>query len=170
MFVEFDQLPSHARVWIYISDRQITPRDAALIDGALRAFTAEWAAHGAPLKSSYRISEDRFVLLAVDEEAHGASGCSIDTSVNAMKRIGAETGINFFDRSAVPFVIENQVVLLRLGELKQKYGSGVWNGHTLTFNILASTLGEIRDHWTVPAEKSWLKRYMEPLAQDSQAG
>ena len=170
MFVEFDQMPSHARAWIYISDRQITPRDAALIDGALRTFTSEWAAHGVSLRSSYKISEDRFVLLAVDEQAYGASGCSIDTSVNAMKRLGAETGINFFDRSRVPFFLENQVVLLQLGELKEKYGSGVWNGHTLTFNILAATLGEIRENWIVPAEKSWLKRYMEPLPQDSQAG
>lgn len=170
MFVEFDQMPSHARVWIYNSDRQITPKDAALIDGGLRAFTAEWSAHGVPLKSSYRILENRFVLLAVDEEDHGASGCSIDTSVNAMKRIGAESGINFFDRSRVPFVIENQVVLLRLSELKQKYNSGVWNGHTLTFNILTGTLGDIRDNWTLQAGKSWLKRYMEPLPQDSQAG
>lgn len=170
MFVEFDQMPTHARIWIYLSDRRITPGDALSINRALKAFTAEWAVHGVPLKSSYNILEDRFVLLAADEEAHGASGCSIDTSVNAMKRIGAETGINFFDRSYVPFLIENQVVLLRVGELKQKYNRGVWNGQTPTFNILAGTLGEIRDQWTIPAEKSWMKRYMEPLPQNSQAG
>ena len=170
MFVEFDQMPSHARVWIYISDRQITPGDALSIDGALRSFTAEWAAHGVPLKSSYCMMEDRFVLLAVDEEAHGASGCSIDTSVNALKRVGAETGINFFDRSGVPFLIGGKVVVLRLGELKEKYNSGVWNGQTSTFNIQAGTVGEIREQWTVPAEKSWLKRYMQPLPEDSQAG
>ena len=170
MFVEFDQLPSDARVWIYTSNRKITPSDAALIDRALRDFTHEWAAHGAPLKSSYKILQDHFILLAVDEQAQGPSGCSIDTSVNVIKKIGAETGINFFDRSLVPFIIEDEVVLLRLGDLKQKYNSGVWNGQTATFNILAGTLREVRDHWIMPAEKSWLKRYMDPLRQDSFAG
>lgn len=170
MFVEFDQMPAHARTWVYMSDRRITPGDARLIDNALMAFTDGWAAHGAPLQSSYKIAEERFVLLAVDEQVQGPSGCSIDTSVNAIKSIGEDTGINFFDRSLVPFAIENEVVALRLSELKQKYGSGVWNGATLTFNILAATVGEFRTQWAVPAENTWLKRYMEPRKQDSLAG
>lgn len=170
MFVEFEQLPPEARIWVYMSDRTIAPRDAAVINRILSAFTKEWAAHGAPLKSSFNILRNRFVLLAVDDRDQGPSGCSIDASVNVMKQAGEETGINFFDRSLVPFVIDDEIVLLRLGELKEKYAASVWNAQTPTFNILAGTLGEIRDRWTVPAAQSWLRRYVEPLGQDSLAG
>lgn len=170
MFVEIDQMPPEARVWIYMADRKITPGDAAHIDRILRAFTNEWAAHGAPLKSSFQILRDRFVLLAVDERTQGPSGCSIDASVNVVKQAAEETGIDFFNRNLVPFVMDDDIVVFRLGELKQKYADGVWNAQTPTFNILAGTLEEIRNHWTVPAGASWLKRYVEPLRQDSLAG
>ena len=31
MFVEFENLPSHSRVWIYQSDREFTTQEVALI-------------------------------------------------------------------------------------------------------------------------------------------
>lgn len=170
MFVEFDQMPSHARVWIYTADRKMTAGEAEQVAGKLTAFAGDWAAHGTPLKASCKIDRERFILLAVDDQFHGPSGCSIDTSVNALKELGAETGIDFFNRSLVPFIIDNEVVLFKVAELKGKYADGVWNGRTLTFNTLAGTVGEVRDNWTLPAAETWLKRYMEPLREDSLAG
>ncbi|HEY4654316.1 MAG TPA: hypothetical protein VIH22_07370 [Cyclobacteriaceae bacterium] len=170
MHIEFDRLPDYARIWVYLSDRKFTVAETGLVGDMLRSFANEWAAHGTPLQSSCRIKEDQFIILAVDEQANGASGCSIDTSVNAIKRIGGTIGADLFNRALVPFSINNEVLLMQLNELKQKYREGVWNGRTLTFNILAKTVGEIREMWTMPAEKSWVSRYMEPRSVDSLAG
>ena len=169
MFVEFDQMPDHARVWVYMADRQFSAKDHDVLHAILRAFTAEWAAHGVPLRASYALAEDRFLILAVDESHHSPSGCSIDSSVGALRQIRDATGIDFLDRNGVPFYSGDGINVVRLNELKQKYRDGVWNGQTLTFNTLAKTVGEFRSAWKLPAEATWLKRYVEPKPADSVA-
>lgn len=167
MFVEFDRMPNDARAWIYMADRKIGASDGGVLHAILGTFTAEWAAHGVPLRASYRIADDRFLILAVDESHHGPSGCSIDSSVGALRRIREATGIDFLDRKGVAFASADEIAVIRLEELKQKYREGVWNGRTLTFNTLAKTVGEFRSAWKVPAEATWLKRYLEPRQADS---
>ena len=167
MHVDFDQLPEDARVWVYQASRQMTVNEINRARKVLESFTNDWAAHGSPLRSSFKFLHDRFVLIAVDEGLNMASGCSIDSSVHVMKLIGDETGIDFFDRTHVPFLISEDVVLIKRTELKEKYRSGVWNGTTRTFNTLAQTVREIRNQWLMEAEKTWLRRYMQESRIDS---
>ncbi|HLT80920.1 MAG TPA: hypothetical protein VKZ86_07805 [Cyclobacteriaceae bacterium] len=169
MFVEFDQMPDHARVWIYMADRAIPSEDLNVVHGVMKAFTNEWAAHGVPLRTSYTLAEDRFLILAVDEAHHSPSGCSIDSSVGALRQIREATGIDFLDRKGVPFSSGDEITVIALGELKQKYLDGVWNARSETFNILAKTVGEYRSAWRVPASSTWLKRYLEPRQADTVA-
>jgi hypothetical protein len=170
MFVEFDQLPDDARIWIYMADRNFSGGDTQVLDAELRAFSDEWAAHGVPLRASYTLAEERFLILAVDESHHSPSGCSIDSSVGALRRIQEATGIDFLDNRGVPFAAGNEIKVIRLNELKQNYRDGVWNGQSLTFNILAKSVGEFRSAWKVPAAATWLKRYLEPRQADTIAG
>ncbi|HEX7016010.1 MAG TPA: hypothetical protein VF191_10905 [Cyclobacteriaceae bacterium] len=167
MFVEFDQMPDDARVWIYMADRKISAEDSQVLEAELRAFTEEWAAHGVPLRASYALAEDRFLILAVDESHHSPSGCSIDSSVGALRRIQEATGIDFLDRKGVPFCEGDEITIIGLNELKQKYRDGVWDGDSLTFNILAKTVGEFRSAWKIAAGSTWLKRYVEPREADT---
>ncbi|HEY8513772.1 MAG TPA: hypothetical protein VIL31_17565 [Cyclobacteriaceae bacterium] len=169
MFIEFDQLPDHARVWIYMANRQFSAEDHSVLHSILRAFTSEWAAHGVPLRASYTLAEDRFLILAVDESHHSPSGCSIDSSVGALRQIQEATGLDFLDRTGVPFESSGRINVIRLEELKQKYRDGVWDSQSLTFNTLAKTVGEFRSSWKVPAGTTWLKRYLDPRPTDSVA-
>src|SRR5690606_34266220 len=134
MFVEFDQMPDHARVWIYMADRAIPSEDLNVVHGVMKAFTNEWAAHGVPLRTSYTLAEDRFLILAVDEAHHSPSGCSIDSSVGALRQIQEATGLDFLDRTGVPFESSGRINVIRLEELKQKSRDGVWDSQSLTFN------------------------------------
>jgi hypothetical protein len=167
MFVEFNQMPDDARVWIYMADRKISEEHRGVVNAILGAFTVEWAAHGVPLRASYQLAEDRFAILAVDESHHSPSGCSIDSSVGALRQIREATGIDFLDRKGVPFSEGDEILVIRLDELKQKYRDGVWDGQSLTFNILAKTVGEFRSAWKIPAGSTWLKRYLEPRQADT---
>lgn len=169
MFVEFDQMPDSARVWIYMADRKLDAEDREVVNKVIGAFTAEWAAHGVPLRASYRLAEDRFLVMAVDESHHSPSGCSIDSSVSALRQVRDATGVDFLDRKGVPFSSGDGIQIIRLDQLKQKYRDGVWNGRSLTFNILAKTVGEFRSAWKIPAEATWLKRYVEPRPADTVA-
>lgn len=167
MFVPFIQLPDNARIWIYQADRLIEPEQRKILENELLAFTSTWVAHGHPLESSFAVLEDHFVVLGVNEQVNQVSGCSIDQSTHAMRHLQQLTGIDFFNRTIVPFEIDGKVKQFSTQELRRKFATGELNGDSVTFNILENTLGALRHCWRIPAAKSWLKRYIEPKVFDS---
>lgn len=160
MYVDFKELPDSSRLWIYQSAKPVKEGDRQAVVDKLRAFTDQWLVHGQPLKASYQLLDDHFILLAVDENFNSISGCSIDSSVHLIREIDKQAGTDFFTRDLIPFRISGEIVYIPLKQLKQKYSEGVWNGQTQTFNILANTLKMWRAQWEISAEKTWLKRYM----------
>lgn len=160
MFVPFESLPPNARVWIFQADRPFAREERAGILKHLRAFTDEWSVHGMPLDTSFTVVFDQFIVLAADETEQTASGCSIDSSVRALKELGASLGINLFERNQVAFKNRDAVILVPLQQLKDKFSSGILNGDTLTFNNLVATKAEFDQRWIVPAAETWLKRYI----------
>jgi hypothetical protein len=163
MFVPFEKLPPHSRVWIYQSNKLFTAEQKQILSEALRSFTETWTAHGAPMKASFQLPYDHFIVLAADEQTTSASGCSIDDSVRTIKMIGSELGIDFFDRKNVPFLNNNAIELISLSDLKINAEAGKWNGQSSTVNTLVGTADEL-SRWIVPAGETWLKRY---LSRDS---
>lgn len=160
MFIPFEAMQPLSRLWIYQSDRKFTTQEKAIITSQLQLFTEKWAAHGHPLKASFGIREDQFILLAADESHESASGCSIDDSVRTIQGIGNQVGVDLFNRNRVAFKSTNDIVLIPLTELKQAYHQGIWNEATPTFNNLVQTCGQIETEWIVPAGKTWIKRYV----------
>lgn len=170
MFVPFIQLPDSTRIWIYQTDRFIEPEQRRILEEELLAFTSTWMAHGRPLESSFAILEDYFVVLGVNEQMNEVSGCSIDQSAQAIRHLQRRTGIDFFNRTLVPFEIDGRIRQFSMLELRKKFASGELNGDSVTFNILENNLGALRHSWRIPASKSWLKRYIGPKAFDSIGG
>jgi hypothetical protein len=160
MLVDFALLNPHSRVWIYQSKRKFTPAEKGIISESLSSFTRDWKAHGIPLTSSFDIKLDSFIVLAVDEEAHGASGCSIDGSTRAVKELEAKLGLPLFDRAQASFVRGEEVTTFPLKDLKGAAQSGEWNADTLSVNTLVATKGELDSSFVVPAGTTWLKRYL----------
>jgi hypothetical protein len=160
MFVPFESIASSSRVWIYQSNQKMTADQKQVISNHLNDFTHRWVAHGQPLRSSFLVRHDHFIILAADESFQAASGCSIDDSVRIIKEAGNLTGLDFFDRNKIAFLKDDTVLLLNLPELKQNFKDGIWNETTLTFNNLVTTKNQWENEWLVPAEKTWLKRYV----------
>lgn len=165
MFVPFESLPLNARVWIVQADRRLSTEELSIVHEQLRKFTEEWSVHGAPLPTSYSIQFDQFILLAADESQQGASGCSIDSSVRALKTLGQTLNVDLFDRNKIAFKIDQDIFLVPLPEIKQKFRDGILTEGTLTFNNLVDTREAWKNNWIVPAGATWLKRYItNPLA------
>jgi hypothetical protein len=143
----------------------MTPAERDLVHNFLQSYCSRWQAHGHPLRSSFDLRFDQFIVIAADESFNGTSGCSVDDSVRAIKEIERLTSLSFFDRTLVAFLINGQVTLLKLRELKQKSADGIWNEQTLAFNNLISVKSLLDDQWIVPASNTWLKRYVvaEPM-------
>lgn len=163
MFVPFDTLENSARVWVYQSVRKFTEAEKLTISGALSAFTETWVAHGNPLRTSFNIFYDQFIVLAADESFNEASGCSIDGSVRVMKQIDEQFRLNLFDRSNVAFK-KDSVEVINLNNLSKTLAEGVWQSDTLVFNNLVVTKAELEKIWILPASQTWLKRYLTKIA------
>lgn len=160
MFVPFESLADSSRVWIYQTDRKLSSSEKEILSQALFSFTEQWQVHGEPMKTSFKLEHDQFVVLAADEDYNAASGCSIDGSVRVLKELGRQLAVDFFNRNLAAFKKEEKVTLFPLTALREKNLEGYWNEHTLFFNNLVSSKGGLRKDWIVPAGSTWLKRYL----------
>jgi hypothetical protein len=160
MFVPFEKIGDHARVWVYQANRKFNSQEAKIISDALVSFIQGWQVHGSPMHASFDLRFDQFIILAADEEANAASGCSIDDSVRTFKKLGAELNVDFFDRSLVTFKNGETILTIATGDLKSKLNEGMWDGNSLVFNNLVTTKGELNAKWLAPARTTWLKRYL----------
>jgi hypothetical protein len=160
MFVPFQTLHDQSRIWIFQSSREFNSRETKIISDVLSAFTEGWLVHGSAMKASFDIRFDQFIILAADEQANAASGCSIDDSVRTLKKLGEELNIDFFDRTKVAFKNQEEVITIPISDLKKKLEERVWNNNSLMFNNLISTKGELTQGWLARAGSTWLKRYL----------
>jgi hypothetical protein len=159
MLVPFEELPESARIWIYQADKILGSAPTDNIIRACENFCREWSAHNTPLKSSFKVLHNKFLILAVDEEYNIASGCSIDASVRFIQSVEQQLDINFFDRTQVAFLIDDNVYTTGLQSIKDEINHGKIVSDTLTFNLQAQNIGEFQNNWLVPAQESWMKRY-----------
>lgn len=157
MFVPFQSLPNHSRIWVYQSERKISVEEKTIISEVLKAFTEQWTVHGQPMDASFAILHDRFIILAANDQA---SGCSIDSSVRTIKNLGDQLRIDFFNRNLIAFQNGTEITTVLLQDLKKKFEDGIWNQDSLVFNNLVSTKNELEKLWLIPAGTSWLKRYL----------
>jgi hypothetical protein len=160
MYVPFDQLPEHSRIWIYQANRKLSDKEKQFAHTALTTFCENWVAHHVPLNASFSILHDQFIILATDEDYHQPSGCSIDSSVKALKQLQSQVGVDLFDRTKVAFLVGNEVVTHPLANLKTLFGSGELTANTITFDNLVPSSGDLARRWKTTVEKTWLTKYL----------
>jgi hypothetical protein len=160
MYVQFQTLPDHSRIWIYQSSRELSNKEKEAAEEALKSFCESWVAHHQPLKTSFTIEHNRFIILATDEDYHLPSGCSIDSSVKALKKLQSGLGVDFFDRTNIAFYKSDKVVTYALAQLKSLFESRELNGSTMTFDNLVPSKGDLVGRWKTPVEKTWLAKYL----------
>ncbi|MEQ8469543.1 MAG: hypothetical protein RIC35_00070 [Marinoscillum sp.] len=154
-----NKMPDHARIWVYQSTRVFTPEEEAFISEQLTHFTNQWAAHGQQLAATFSIELDQFIVLAVDESMHQASGCSIDASVHVIKHIEQHTGLTLLDRSKVAYMDGEQVGVQPFNAMKKAIAEGIIKKDTIIFNNAIQNTGEWKSNWKQAASESWLKRF-----------
>ena len=77
MFIPFDKLAETSRLWVYGSSTEITKEQAHIISQELTSFLDGWEYHKKKLSASFKIFENRFIMVALDDSEHGVGGCSM---------------------------------------------------------------------------------------------
>ncbi|MEM8582625.1 MAG: hypothetical protein AAGF87_00080 [Bacteroidota bacterium] len=150
------KLSPDSRIWIYAAERRLRPAEVQLAQQTASAFVQQWGSHGRPLEAEASVLHDRFLILAVDQRSAGASGCSIDASVHFVQRLGAELGVDFFNRMVFHYRDEKgEVHSLSRADFAESYRTGLINELTVVFDPLIDSVGALVDGFEKPLSKSW---------------
>jgi len=161
MLTPFEELRPQSRIWIYQADRPIAGEEEQAMLAASETFIREWAAHGQSLLASASVLHQHFLVFATDENFNMASGCSIDSSFRFVQQLGQEMNFDFFQRTNLAFLIDNEVKIVPMSALKHEIAAGTIGEDSLFFDNNIGTKTELAEKWIVSASKSWLKRYFQ---------
>jgi hypothetical protein len=155
----FDQLPSTARLWIFAAARPLSDDERGRVLAEADAFIEGWAAHGTPLTAARDLRYDRFIMIAVDEEAAGVSGCSVDALTRRMRQLGTVLGVELVDNAPVLYRDGDALARVsreRFGELVE---AGAITLDSIVFDNTVTTVGDLRaGRWEVRAGEAWHRR------------
>ncbi|TWJ02434.1 hypothetical protein JN11_01407 [Mucilaginibacter frigoritolerans] len=149
------QFSENSRVWVYQSDKKLTDNEVLQIKVLLDNFTTGWTAHNNQLKAKAEVRYNRFLILVVDESQAGASGCSIDKSVNFMKQLQDQFNLNLFDRFNLAYREGNEILSTGRNDFETLLKEGKIGTETIVFNNLVQNLAELQTKWEVPFKDSW---------------
>ena len=160
MLVNFESLDNSSKVWIYQAAREFSANEVEIIKNKIESFIRNWKRHGDDLKASYKIVYNQFILLAVDENYNGISGCSIDASVNLIKELEKSFELDLTNRLNISFRDGSNVNVVSMADFQKFVKEGKITAETIVFNNMVSTKAEFEKSWEVPALDSWHKRFL----------
>lgn len=145
----FQDFSLSSRVWVYASNRALNSTESTFVQDEINEFVKQWATHGKELIAKGAVLFDRFIILAVDEQKVGASGCSIDSSVHFVKALGKELEVNFFDRLNLYIIKDQEIKQIHISEMAN---FAEWN----LFDPMIANLEQLLNSWIVPVNESVL--------------
>ncbi|WP_353084591.1 ABC transporter ATPase [Flavobacterium sp.] len=159
MYVPFESLPEESRIWIYPSNRKFSDEEIAVIEKDLEDFINNWSAHGTALEASFTIKYSRFIIIAINQEVHQATGCSIDSSVAFIQSLEQKYNVDLLDKMNVSFKQGEFITYKPLLDFKKLAKDKSVSENTIVFNNLVNTIEEWKENWEVPASESWHSRF-----------
>jgi hypothetical protein len=150
-------MPNDARIWIYQSSRALSQEEIDKVNALSTSFINQWTAHGKSLRAAMELKHGRFLILAADEHAAAASGCSIDKSVAFVRELEDMFNIRLLDRMQVAFrTADNQIETMPFTEVKKRVKAGEMPTDTMMFNNLVTSMEDFQTKWEIPINASWL--------------
>jgi hypothetical protein len=159
MLRKFEELPESSRVWVYQSDRSLEEKELEYIKSKTAEFISAWESHGSPVPASFKIIQNRFLIIAADESSFGVSGCSTDKSVHFIKSLGSSLAVGFFDRFLIPFKKDTGILFHKMDKLKTLIREGEINREDVIYNTLVSNISELKNSFEIRVMDSFLAKF-----------
>lgn len=154
--VPFESMPDDARAWIFGAQAPLDEVDTPRLLGAVDAYLKTWRAHGTPLVCARDFRDDHFLVVAVDERASDASGCSIDALFQVLQEIEAGIGTTMVGGGTVFFRDSlGMVHACTRAEFTHMAAMGEFDSSVPVFDLTLGTVGEYRAAFEKPASESW---------------
>jgi hypothetical protein len=154
--IPFSDLPEPARLWIFASDRPLSPVERASLEQAVERGLSDWAAHGSPVTWGMEVVAQQFLFLGVDESRTALTGCSIDKAIHEVQDLERHLGLDLLDHGRIFYREGEMYRVVSRDTFRELAQSRAVNGDTVVLNNVISTVGEYRRGlWEVPVRRSW---------------
>ena len=160
MLIPFERLPDTARIYVYQADRKLNDEEAEILLKKTNAFIEGWCSHGQQLHGSATVPINRFLVIGVDERYQAVSNCAYDVSVEFIKAVQQEMGIDLLDRSKLLFRSDLDFFWVPIDQVRDYVKNGSISMFAKMFDNSVSTLKEWRDKWLVPVTNTWIRQYI----------
>lgn len=133
-----------------MADRSFDGTESDYIQSKLDEFvTVHWKSHGAKLDATGILINNQLIVLSVDDNSLGASGCSIDSSVKFIKELGTELKVDFFNRMYVLISNGEETQRVHISDLSNYKD---WN----LLNPIVSTVQDVQEKGLLSVSESEL--------------
>jgi hypothetical protein len=138
------------KVWIFGFSSPLDAAGRDLLDSHMKDYLADWNSHGASIEAEFALIHDQFLMVSVADSSVEASGCSIDSLFEAVRKISSLLKLELLD--------ENDVVYFN-GERfescsRQEFRRLVENA-SVSQDILVADFTDPSMDFIKPAENSW---------------
>jgi len=161
MLVSFNHLPDFSRVWVFQSSRELNNNEIKEIESKLDLFITNWTSHGKGLEAGFTTPYKRFIVIGLNENHQTASGCSIDSCVNFIKKLEGEYKIDLLDKMNVTYRDKKTINYITLSEFRLLIKNRKISRETIVFNNLVLNKEQFNDQWEVPIDSSWHNRFFK---------
>lgn len=148
------------RVWAFIISKPLNEVELNQLHHDVKTFADSWTAHEQALSASLEIIKGRIIVLKVNEEITGASGCSIDKLTRFIKLTELKYGVELLNRLLVACLIEDQIRVIPSSLVKNELEQNRMNESTLIYNTAVSNESEYQE-WLKPLKNTWLNKYLK---------
>lgn len=149
MYVSFDSLVDSSRLWVYGSDTVLTNTQQEYITKQLISFLENWEYHQKKLTASFKIFENRFLIVALDDSEHGVGGCSMDGLQRLVQSFERELSISLMNRLNVFCKMDGDIQCIPSFKL-----GAIANSSTLFYDLTILKKGEI-ESFLKPISEGW---------------
>jgi len=160
--VGFESLSPNARAWVFGSSVPlITESSRKQLLAVVDEHLSQWRAHGVPLVCSREFRDDRFLVVAVDESATGASGCSIDGLFRTLQSLQSSLGTTLVGGGPLFYRDgEGAVACVDRAGFADAVAAGGITADTPVFDLTVANVADWRGSFEKPAAKSWHARLL----------
>ena len=155
MLVEFENISDDSRIWIYASPILLDNENQTYISKLLSNHIDNWQAHQVSLTAAFTILENHFIVIALDENIAGASGCSIDTLQHKIQEIENYLAVSLTNRLNVFCIVDDKIECLPSSEL-----SKFVNKETLFYDLTIQKKSDLSSYLK-PIKEGWCSRLIK---------
>jgi len=161
MFVDFEEIPEDAKVWVYPASRKFYPNEIEALEEKVKTFVTNWKSNDETFKASYKFLYSRFIILTADDITTELSNADIDASVSFILSVQDTYEVALLDRMNVCFKQGEHVQYKELKDFKKLLKNKALTSKSIIFDNLVNTKQDFDNFWEIAIEESWYNRFLK---------